>query len=187
LPALRRRRAAQAERHRPDPRERSAPRHVLEAAEHERPLEHFQEELDAPDRLRRGAELAAQRLFVERFGRPAGRTGAGFLRIGHSAARAVPQKTCRLRRSVRRRFDAAEHELLGADAQAVAVAELRGLANRLAVDLHAVTAVEIEEDRVVTVEHDASMVTRHERIFDRHVTIRAPAEDRSPAREIELL
>ena len=40
---------------------------VLEALERERAIEDLQKQLHAPDLLRSGAELAAQRLFVERF------------------------------------------------------------------------------------------------------------------------
>src|SRR5262249_40944079 len=111
----------------------------------------------------------------------------GLLRIGHSTARAVTKEARRLRRRVRRLLDATEHELLSADAKAIAVFELRRLFDRRAIQLHAVAAIQVVKNGAIAIEHDSRVMARNERILDRDVAVGASPKDRRPAGEIELL
>jgi hypothetical protein len=76
---------------------------------------------------------------------------------------------------------------LRADAEPVAVLQLDGILHGSAVDLHAVAAVQIIDDRAIALEDDACMMPRDEGVLDRHVAIGASPEDGRPAGEVELL
>jgi hypothetical protein len=161
--------------------------HVLESLQRKGALEHFEKQLHAPNRLRRSTKLPGERLFIERFGRAAVRTCAGFLRVRHPASRAMAKETGGLRGRVGRRFDTTENQFLRPDAESIAVFELGRLFDPMTIELHAVSTVQVVKHGAIAIEDDASMMTRDQRVFDRHVAIGASAKDRGSPREVELL
>src|SRR5258708_4766300 len=81
----------------------------------------------------------------------------------------------------------AEHELLGADTNAIAVGELGKLFEWVAVDAAAVAAAEIFHHRSVVVDHDASVVARDRRVVDGDDAVITTTNDGLTKCKIELL
>jgi hypothetical protein len=81
----------------------------------------------------------------------------------------------------------AEHEVLRADANAVAVDELMRALDELAVHANSVAAIEVLERRFILLKDDSGVPARDERIFDGDFALIATSDVRSSAPEIDLL
>src|SRR5207247_1475045 len=85
------------------------------------------------------------------------------------------------------RFDLAENELLGADANAVAVLERLRAADEPAVHAGAVSTAEIFDGGPRAFDVHFRVVARHERIDEGDPAVRPPPDERVARRKIELL
>ena len=81
----------------------------------------------------------------------------------------------------------AEDELLGADANAIAVGELGELLHRVAIDATAVAATEVFHHRSLVVDDDARVVARDGRIVNGDVAIVPTPYERVAKCQVELL
>lgn len=157
---------------------RSAPHQSLDvrvASHRQRLLEHLDEQLERPV-LARLAEHAGQRLVVGRLGAAAARAGEHLLGVRRPALGAVTQEPGPLRAVLDDGADPTEDELLRADPDAIAVGKRhRRPLHGAPVDAETVAAAEVLDHRFIPGNSHLCVLSRHERILDGDMALRAAA------------
>ena len=108
-------------------------------------------------------------------------------RVGRVANGAKAERTRLSMLQPRELAHVAEHQLLGADANPIAVVKFGQPLDEAAVDAATVAAAEVFEHGLVVVDRDARVAPRNGRIEDGDVAIGPATDERLPGGEIELL
>jgi hypothetical protein len=80
-----------------------------------------------------------------------------------------------------------KHQLLGTDADPVSISKDRAIDQRSTVELRAVPAAQIFEDRLRSGEVDPNVAPGQHGVFDRNLTHRSTTDDHLVAEQVDLL